>query len=254
MLLDIQKAIFWARFIEVASCMYAPGVTNPPQPVNFPVGWNIVKNINAEAIAGLLDQKEFMGFVAQSAADTNKFAIVFHGTDSIADFLDDFEFMKIDFQFIANGGKTEYGFTRFYESMTFVNPVSGETQSLKEYVSNLPQNASFTVAGHSLGAALATLHAAVLAEKGILVEAYTYASPMVGDEVFANTYNSLLTKSYRIFNKPDIVPQLPGALLGYEHVSTPFEVNSLNDPEIKRSILGFHSLESYIHSLKNDPS
>jgi hypothetical protein len=250
MLLDNQKAIFWARFIEVASSMYTPGVTNPPQPANFPAGWKIVKNINTEAIAGLLDQKEFMGFVAQSADDTNKFAILFHGSASIADFLDDFEFMKINFQLIANGGKTEHGFTRFYESMTFVNPASGETQSLKEYLSNIPQNASFSVIGHSMGAALATLHAVVLAEQDILVEAYTFASPMVGDGVFANTYNSLLTKNYRIFNKPDMVPQLPGTLLGYKHVNIPFEVNSLNYPEIKQSISSFHSLETYIYCLE----
>lgn len=247
--LDNQKAIFWGEFIEIAFSMYATGVTNPTQPTNFPKGWRLVKNINAVADVSVFSQKEFIGFVAQSLNDHNHFAVVLHGTEGFIDFLDDFEFLKTDFKLIPDGGKTEYGFTRFYESFFFVDPIGGNSENLKDYLKGLPRSTSFTVAGYSLGAALATLHSAVLAHHKFSVEIYTFASPMVGDTEFVNTYNSLVPNSYHIFNKPDIVPQLPGPLLGYKHVKTIFEINSLNFPGIKRTISSFHSLNVYLYVL-----
>lgn len=249
MSIDYQKAIFWEEFVKVAFSMYAPGVTNPAQPKNFPKGWRLVKNINAEAVVSFYRQKEFIGFVAQCEKDPSRFAVVMHGTEGIADFLDDFEFLMTDFNLVPNGGRTEYGFTRFYESFTFVDPISEDSQTLVEYIDGLSQNVSFTVAGHSLGGPLATLHSLVLASRNVPVEAYLFASPMVGDATFVNTYNSLVKQSYRIVNKPDIVHQLPGTLLGYEHVNTLFEINSLDYPEIKRSISCFHSPDVYIYTL-----
>lgn len=247
--LDHQKAIFWGEFIEVAVSMYIPGVTNPPQPQIFPEGWKLVKNINAEAVVSFFRQKEFIGFVAQSLNEPNRYAVVIHGTEGVADFLDDFEFLMTDFTMVPNGGRTEYGFTRFYESLSFVDPQSGESQSLEDYLKGLNQTDLFTTTGSSLGGALATLHSMVLASRNISVEAYIFASPMVGDNTFVNTYNSLVTKSYRIVNKPDIVPQLPGTILGYGHVNTLFEINSLNYPGIRRSIRCFHSVSVYVYIL-----
>lgn len=250
-----QQAIDWLALVEVAINMYQRGVTNPqpvplPQPGPLPGRWTIVKNIDAEAVAGFFSQKEFIGYVAQSEIDPSRYAFVLHGSEGIADFLDDFEFLKTDFTMVPNGGKTEYGFTRFYESLSFVDPVSQSSQTLTAYLASLNPSDSYTVVGHSLGAALATLHAVVLASMDIPVEAaWLFASPMVGDSTFVNTYNSLVRTSYRIVNKPDIVPQLPGTLLGYEHVNQLVEINSLDYPEIKRSVGCFHSPDVYIYSL-----
>jgi triacylglycerol lipase len=247
--MDQIGAAFWGKFIKVAEAMYKPGKTNPAQPSKFPRGWKLAKNINAEAVVSFYNQKEFIGFVAQSVDEPDRFAVVLHGTEGIVDFLDDFEFELIDFYFLSDGGQTEYGFTKFYESFTFVDPIGGESQTLEDYLRELPETASFTVAGYSLGGALATLHTAVLAERRIPVEAYLFASPMVGNASFVKTYNSLVRKSYRIVNQPDIVPKLPGDLLGYEHVNTVFEVNSLQFPQFKHSISSFHSLDVYLYCL-----
>jgi triacylglycerol lipase len=246
---DYQKAVLWGEFIDVAFSMYVPGVTNPAQPINFPKGWKLVKNINADAGVSFFRQKEFIGFVAQSLKDPHRLAVVLHGTEGVMDYIDDFEFLMNDFTLVPNGGRTEYGFTRFYESFSFVDPLSGVSQNLEDYLEELNQMTSFTVTGASLGGALATLHSLVLASRNIPVEAYLFASPMVGDPKFVNTYNSLVPKSYRIVNKPDIVPQLPGHSLGYEHVNTLFEINSLDFPEIKRSIRCFHSINVYVYTL-----
>ncbi|MCL6445172.1 MAG: lipase family protein [Alicyclobacillus sp.] len=250
--LNRRQAIFWGEFIELAYATYVPGVPNPLPPTNFPSGWRLVKNITADAVVSFVDQKEFLGFLAQSTTNPNEFAVVLHGTEGIMDYLDDFEFLMTDFNLVSNGGKTEYGFTRFYESFSFVDPVTGIVQTLQEYLNDLSvlkPLPSFTVAGFSLGAALATLHAVVLASRHFPVEAYLFASPMVGNQTFVQTYNALVPHSYRIVNKPDIVPRLPGSLLGYAHVNTLFEINTLNFPEIKRSIVCFHSPNTYLYAL-----
>ncbi|HET6873045.1 MAG TPA: hypothetical protein VFH42_08675, partial [Sporolactobacillaceae bacterium] len=50
-------------------------------------------------------------------------------------------------------------------------------------------------------------------------------------------------------NQPDLVPKLPGTSLGYKHVNTQFEINSLEFPEIKHSVRCFHSTNVYLYSL-----
>lgn len=244
-----QQVIYWGEFIIVAYKMYVRGVTNPPQPKDFPEGWKIVKNINAEAVALFYRQPEFLGFVAQRVDAPHQFAVVLHGTESVTDYIDDFEFAKTTFTLVPSVGQTEYGFTRYYESFRFVDPISGGSQTLIEYLDTLTHQDAFTVAGFSLGGALATLHSLVLASRQIPVEAYLFGSPMVGDATFVKAYTSLVPSSSRIVNKPDIVPRLPGTELGYEHVNTLLEVNSLNFPMVKRSVSCFHSLNSYLYAL-----
>lgn len=245
-----SQIISWAKFIEVSYSMCNLGVSNPQQPKNFPVGWKLVKNINAEATAGPANKLEFIGFIAQSMGEPERFAVVLRGSEGFFDFLDDFEFIKIDFPFFPNAGKTENGFTQFYKSFTFADPASGKSQTLEEFLNDpLLQKSKFLVTGHSSGGALAILHSLTMANHGFAIETYTFGSPMVGDSSFAQTYNSLVPNSYRVANKPDIIPLLPGNLLEYEHVGTLIEMNSLVYPELKRSISNFHSLETYIYCL-----
>lgn len=74
------------------------------------------------------------------------------------------------------------------------------------------------IAGHSLGAALATLcalHAAALCEKRgahCPVDLYTFASPRVGNPEFARACRQKLN-AFRIANSEDVVPGIPPATL-----------------------------------------
>ena len=69
-------------------------------------------------------------------------------------------------------------------------------------------------AGHSLGAAHATLAASLHTPTAL----YTYGSPKVGDHIFAEYMKDIPT--YRVVNGQDIVTTLPisGRPLHYEHV------------------------------------
>ena len=76
------------------------------------------------------------------------------------------------------------------------------------------------VTGHSLGAPLATYYVAenALVHKIRNPVLYTFASPRVGDRDFVDVFNSLGLTSWRIVNKPDIVPRVPPALF-FQHVN-----------------------------------
>ena len=75
------------------------------------------------------------------------------------------------------------------------------------------------ITGHSLGGALATIAAALLAERGKPVQGvYTFGSPRVGDSAFASLLESRLSRIYRIVNNNDIVTRVPPRSFGYDHV------------------------------------
>ena len=75
------------------------------------------------------------------------------------------------------------------------------------------------ITGHSLGGALALLCAHRLALQTVPIHSvHTFGQPRVGDHAFAAAYDSLLgDRTYRVVNQNDVVPRLPGVLLGYQH-------------------------------------
>ncbi len=94
-----------------------------------------------------------------------------------------------------------------------------ETILTKEFPPGTSKQKNIFITGHSLGGALATLAAShiiklicdnkISAKPPIL---YTFASPRVGDSVFANNF-SKLDECYRIANSEDIVPKIPIPML-----------------------------------------
>ncbi|MEY4352046.1 MAG: hypothetical protein RLZZ609_287 [Cyanobacteriota bacterium] len=91
-------------------------------------------------------------------------------------------------------------------------------QSLEQVLQSTDQEISIHVAGHSLGAALATicaLHASILCEehhRTCPISLYTFASPRVGNPLFAHCCNQRLN-AFRIANSEDVVPGIPPATL-----------------------------------------
>lgn len=87
------------------------------------------------------------------------------------------------------------------------------------------------VTGHSLGGALSTLCIADISAIGFgTIDHYSFASPRVGDTVFASSFDSIINYSKRVNNLSDVIPQLPPPVIGkyvYQHVSgnVPFDVN-----------------------------
>lgn len=253
-----SDATFWGEFINVVYRMFEDGggSLSPPQPKYFPQGWKLLADISVGP-GFLFPHAELIGVLAMSTQNPSQLAIVFRGTDSIWDWVKDGEFWRIPFTEIPNGGWTEYGFTTLYRTLQLHTPdgaAAGEggaaaPQSLADWAAGLEAGTTPVIAGHSLGGALAILHAAVVASRGLATRLVTMAAPMVGDWQFVTTFTGLPIDSARIYNKPDWVPALPGTLLGYHQVPSGVEINSLHYPEIKRSIYCYHALYTYLYVL-----
>ena len=75
------------------------------------------------------------------------------------------------------------------------------------------------VAGHSLGGAVATLAGAYLRRDGLACDVYTFGSPRVGNDHFANWMVAQNGKEWRMTHRDDPVPRLPPIFIGYRHIS-----------------------------------
>ena len=144
------------------------------------------------------------GFVAYN--DNTTF-IVFQGTDPLllANWVS-------DFNFLPNRLGIHQG---FHEAL---DVVWGDIIKALERTKPIPR---LFIAGHSLGAALATLCAnRVVDELGVVPEAvYGFGMPRVGTPTFAAAYNGKLgDRTYRLIHGDDIVPTVPPTKFGFCHV------------------------------------
>ncbi|KAK3431251.1 hypothetical protein EUGRSUZ_E02678 [Eucalyptus grandis] len=169
--------------------------------------------------------------------------------------------------------KIHAGFLDLYTKSDFLNDYtrhSARDQVLREVRKQVDlyagkgETISITVAGHSLGAALATINALDIVTNGYnaptdhpenacLVTAFPFASPKVGDENFQAKFSSSeKLRALRVTNALDIVPFLPP--IRYYHVGEQLLVDSRKSPYLKSLYSGLtgaveigHMLETYLH-------
>ena len=101
----------------------------------------------------------------------------------------------------------------------------------------------------AVGGSLATLLVADLtANTPLKSQAWTFASPRVGDAIFAARYGGLSTVSWRIYNQVDVVPYFPvDAADNYQPVTAGYAINSLG--KARWSLGCAHALNTYLHVL-----
>ena len=77
------------------------------------------------------------------------------------------------------------------------------------------------VAGHSLGAAIASVTAASISATKVFpkdrLHLYTFGQPRVGDKAFADAYPKVVPDAFRVVHRWDLIPHLPLIGMGYTH-------------------------------------
>ena len=124
-------------------------------------------------------------------------------------------------------GKTHNGFTIAYKGLGpkgEERPADVPGISLFDALNNTTKT-KIKIGGHSLGSAISTLitNYAQTFNKFDRIEGYVSASPTVGNQKYADYFNALQDKDgnmlgntfYRLTNKNDIVPMIPGSWLQY---------------------------------------
>lgn len=156
----------------------------------------------------------------------------FRGSASILNFIADLDVHldDCDEDLGYPGCKVHGGFLNAWQdaepfAMTFINAALAEYPAFR-----------LVLAGHSLGAAAATVAAAYLRKAGQPCDLYTYGSPRVGNEEFVQYMMATNGSSnFRVTHWDDPVPQVPPTswLMGsYRHISPEYWIKPENSTTI----------------------
>jgi triacylglycerol lipase len=261
--MDPATAVIYGPFIQAAEAQYSsnPSVVNPAAITNMPAGYTLVRTIQMTDFLGPQQSRVFYGYVAAGGEPTTA-VVALRGTESTMEWWDDFHWDLVAFAQIPNGGNVAQGFYEIYQSVGTMAPGEQATSAPSAFAAEVAQAATsglaagldpaslpLVVTGHSLGGALATLLVTELtATTALKPQAWTFASPKVGDAVFAARYGGLSTVSWRIYNQVDVVPYFPVDFSdSYQPVTTGYAINSLG--KAKWSLSCAHSLNTYLHML-----
>lgn len=204
-------------------------------PVEPVPGFKLVKAFKSGA-NGVM---EWFGFILES---DDAVVIAFRGTQSDADWVADATIRQTPYPYIQNGGLVHQGFQSIYSQCR---------DEIFQTYSALPKEKNLFITGHSLGGALAVLHAADAAVNAGFrsIVMYNYGAPRVGDGQFAALYDRLVPNSIRFVNTTDLVPKLPPVFVYnpmtklkyfYKHVQTPYSFTIETG-----SIAGNHMPDTY---------
>lgn len=187
----------------------------------LPTDWTLVATL----------QPDNFGFVASRADVT---AIAFRGTETRGEWLEDFDGLALPNLF--GKGMVHQGFQDQYAKLR---------ATILAALAKVYLPGPLWLTGHSLGAALATLCASdveIVGGRGGTL-AYTWAGPRVGWHDYAGWFKTQVPNFFRIVNEWDVVPRVPPAANGYEHVGTEILIDG-GRPKLDRDFLKTaHNLE-----------
>ncbi|GGD01829.1 lipase [Pontibacillus salipaludis] len=201
----------------------------------IPEGFTLVESFKAASI----QEMEWFGFIIES---DDAVVIAFRGTQSEPDWIADARVYQTPFPYLKDAGLVHTGFLTVYDSCR---------DSIFEAYKKVSPHKTLYITGHSLGAALATLHAldARVHAPFDQVVMYNYASPRVGDKEFTIQYRKQVPLSIRFVNVHDIVTKVPPTIIYcpitkqvwyYAHVKSQSSFSIQTE-----TIAGNHSLVTY---------
>lgn len=275
---NTTAATLYGQCVQAAYSMYDHDPGNLTPAPSLPAGYQLTAWVQMQDFLIGSSGLTFYGFIAQSTTNPSTFILAIRGTSNGIEWWDDANALVRTAFKVPGCGSVGQGFARIYDTLEIIERTTGAaaaasiTQSLRPLGSFSRQvsahlkrhmaasargvgfstGASLEITGHSLGAALATLYAMENActDQTDTPLLCTFASPYVGDATFASVFNGLAITSWRIVNGPDIVPNLPPAILGFQHINTEQRFSSIG--RVKSSILCWHSMSTYLSLL--DPS
>jgi hypothetical protein len=143
--------------------------------------------------------------------------IIFRGTNSIQDVIDDLDMCLISVENKGGRIKVHEGFYRQFIS-------------IEPYITKLIQDENITslqIFAHSLGAGIGQIAAAFYGEKNIEVSIYTIGCPRTGNDKFVKWFTKNVKKNTRIVNQYDPVPTIP-IWPTWVHTNDGFEIKNNN--------------------------
>lgn len=217
---DTSKALLEVSlYVTHSNCKNIVPIPNPP---GFTYQYRVIGNHPSDD-SNRMVATIFTNF-AKDSNTKGKFLMVFTGTFFKNEWGTDFNFPltpATDLNNYKPGVELHRGFYNFYLTIRY---------KLWSIYNSLANNiVELYITGHSLGGALSTIAAFDFSQYNPIH--YSFASPRVGNIVFADTFNSLVPNSMRVYNIDDQVPQLPPPVAPgnnyYQHVknNVAFDIN-----------------------------
>lgn len=186
------------------------------------IDWNLIRLLAARSAlayrqATISDAKTGAAVNVTTEMINGELAVIvaFRGSEDIKDFVQDAEAWFTDLYWAQNGetASVHHGFMEDFEAVNVA-----VVQSVRDILALSPNSKVF-LTGHSLGGALAILCALEFSRQKLPVaNVVTFGQPRAGNAVFRDIYDAALRDiTFRVVNQNDIVPRLPGLLLGYRH-------------------------------------
>ncbi|EFN56954.1 hypothetical protein CHLNCDRAFT_143513 [Chlorella variabilis] len=165
---------------------------------------------------------DLQGYVGYSAP-LDAIVVAFRGTDShsIYNWVQNMRTWRTDLALGYPGAPPHAlvhgGFFTSYNGSALAANITAGVQALRGRHPDVP----IYVSGHSLGAAMATLCALDLRLNlgAPDVRVYSFGSPRVGNQVFAEWFEEVVQVHWRFTHNRDIVPSVPPGYMGFYHVS-----------------------------------
>lgn len=180
--------------------------------------------------------------------------VAIRGTATWLEWAENFRSGLVD---IGDSAKVACGFRSLYK--TAGTEVPSLSEAVVEEVRRLTElyaeeELSVTMAGHSLGAALAVLAAEEVAQclpKPPPTAVFSFGGPRVGNKAFAERVEARGVKVLRVVNSRDVVPRVPpeGGGGGYAHAGKELRLDSRTSPYLRPDAdpVCCHDLEAYLH-------
>lgn len=218
---SLPQALQCADLVDAAYAQYTQwqGQGRPRRPQDFTwqpptlPGWQFSAAIwSVLSELHFLDESEPFGFAARDPR--GEVYLVFRGTDTLQDWLDDLDAGQRDYPWQAGVGQVHDGFLKLYASVRDL--------ALQQLEALQPQGPLW-LCGHSLGCSLSSLAVLDLRQRwpALPLQHYNFASPRLAAPDFAAHYNGLGVPTFRLVNDSDLVPQVPPGVSAhclYQHL------------------------------------
>jgi triacylglycerol lipase len=243
----------WPVMLAFDTHAAAPTLLEPPPDPRLAPDWTLHGYIlgldailRSEAALELSEGRVCYGLLLEAAASPGEFVVAIRGTANVMEWAIDAEFSLSEHPL---AGKVESGFWTLYESMSFRAP-GGKDVPLASGIADAIGEGVVTVAGHSLGASLATYLTLDLAERpGLRVRGRFFASPRPGDHDFADLFDKTVADYMSWAWVFDAVPHVPLGL-GYTPLHNLVEIRpSDSQARIAFGLGCSHHLTSYLAML-----
>lgn len=247
---NLSRALQCAQLVSAAYDQYSQWQTQqrPRRPQDFTwqpptlSGWGFSAPIwSVLSELHFLNESEPFGFAARDPQ--GEVYLVFRGTDTAQDWLDDLEAGQRAYPWQTSLGNVHDGFLKLYTSL--------RDQALQAVDTQRPSG-SLWVCAHSLGGALSSLAVLDLRERwpDLPLQHYSFASPRLAAPDFAAYYNGLQVPTFRVVNDSDLVPQVPPGVTDkwlYQHLGLAVTFSASY-----ASVADNHSLaDCYLYALHN---